>query len=278
MSTKSDEYYDKKIDNELKKKELEKKHGAHFSENSDMPSELESEWLNSIEAFELQHENAKTITVFEYIGSPAFKKIGELKPNEIPIELDRLNVLLQKGNVSLSTLCNVDDEELYSFIIEELFPYEMDDVRIPGMMSCFTYEEFHPNSENDIEQAFDYFFRFTMAKMDNYGGDGYDMLYVDTENYKDAKGEIIEKRRVVDAINNFLDAFDSFEITSNEINSIEVNEEETDATISFYVDYSGLFSNSKDTFDFKGNARFKLKPSEYGGWSIYHIDLPGLVI
>lgn len=278
MSTKSDEYYDKKIDNELKKKELEKKHGAHFSENSDMPLELESEWLNSIEAFELQHENAKTTTVFEYIGSPEFRKIGELKPNDIPIELDRLNDLLQKGNVSLSTLCNVDDKELYRFIIEELFQYEMDDVRIPGMMSCFTYEDFHANAEWDIEMAFDYFFRTTMGKMENFGGEGYDMLYVDTENYKDTKGEIIEKRKVVDAINNFLDSFDSFEIIANGINSIEINDEETDATISFYVDYRGLFSNSKDTFDFKGNARFKLKPSEYGGWSIYHIDLPGLVI
>lgn len=278
MNTKSNEYYDKKIDNELKKKELEKKHGAHFSENSDMPLELESEWLNSIEAFELQHENAKTITVFEYIGSPAYRKIGELKPSEIPLELDKLNDLLQKGNVSLSTLCSVDDKDLYRFISEELFQYEMDDIRMPGMMSCFTYEEFHPNSEYDIEQAFDYFFRFTMAKMENHGGDGYDMLYVDTENYKDAKGEIIEKQKVVDAINNFLASFDSFEIIKNDINNIEINDEETDATINFYVDYKGLFNNSKETFDFSGNACFKLRPSEYGAWSIYHIDLPGLVI
>lgn len=278
MNSKSNEYYDKKIDNELKKKELEKKHGAFFSESSDMPLELESEWLNSIEAFEQQYENAKKITVLEFLGKPMFRKIDELKPKEIPVELERLNDVMLKGNISLSTLCPVDDKELYRFIIEELFEYEMDDVRMPGMMSCYTYEDFHPNAKYDIEHAFDYFFRYTMAKMKNYGGEGYDMLYVDTENYKDASGVSIPKKRVVDAINNFLASFDSFEIVSNEIKSIEINPEETDAVVNFNINYKGLFKKRKETFDFKGNASFKLKPSEYGGWTIYHIDLPGLKI
>jgi hypothetical protein len=30
------------------------------------------------------------------------------------------------------------------------------------MMSCFTYEEFHPNAKWDIEQAIDYFFRMNI--------------------------------------------------------------------------------------------------------------------
>jgi hypothetical protein len=59
------------------------------------------------------------MNVYEYIGSPEFRKIGELKPTEISLELDRLNSLLQKGNVSLSTLCSVDDKELYCFITED---------------------------------------------------------------------------------------------------------------------------------------------------------------
>ena len=278
MSVKSNDYYDKKIDNELKKKELEKKHGAYFSENNDIPPELESAFLNSIEAFEQQYENAEKITVFDYLGKPAFRKVDELKPEEISLELERLNEIMLEGNVSLNTLCSVDDKELYRFISEELFLYEMDDVRVPGMMSCYTYEDFYPNSEFDIIHAYDYFFRFTLAKMKNYGGDGYDLLYIDKENYKDAKGEAIEKKTVVDTINNFLASFDSFEIIKNDIKSIEINDEETDAVVNFNIEYKGLFNNSTETCDFKGNASFKLKPSEYGGWSIYHIDLPGLKI
>lgn len=278
MNNESDEYYNKKIDTELKKKELEEKYGMHFSENGNVQPELESEWLNSIEAFEEQYENAKKITIFEYLGKPSFKKIDELKPKEIPVELNRLNYILNKGNISLNTLCKVDEKELYRFISEELFHYEMDNIKIPGMMSCFTYEEFHPNSEYDIRQAFDYFFGMTMAKIENIGGEGYDLLYVDSENYKDAKGVSISQNKVVNTINNFLASFDSFEIVSNEINSIEINDNETAATVNFYIDYKGLFNNSKETFNFNGNACFKLKPSEYGGWSIYHINLPGLKI
>jgi hypothetical protein len=278
MDTKSNEFYNRKIDAELKKKELEEKYGAHFSENIEISPELENKWLNSIEEFEIQFENADKITVFEFLGKTAFKKINELKPEEIPFELDRLNGILHEGNISLSTLCSVDEKELYRFISEELFQYEMDNIRMPGMMSCFIYEEFHPNAEYDIRQAFDYFFQCTMAKMKNIGGHGYDMLYVDSENYMDSKGVSIAKNKVENAINNFLASFDSFKIISNEINNIEINDNETNATINFNIDYKGLFNNSKETFNFNGNACFKLKPSEYGGWSIYHIDLPGLRI
>jgi len=278
MDTKSNEYYNKKIDTELKKKELEEKYGAHFSENSKISPELENKWLNSIEEFEVQFENANQVTVFEFLGKPAFKKIDELKPEEITIELKRLNDIMQNGNISLSTLCSVDENELYRFISEELFQYQIDNIRIPGMMTCFTYEEFHPNSEYDIRHAFDYFFGFTMAKMENIGGKGYDMLYVDTENYKDSKDVSIPQKKVEDSINNFLASFDSFKIVSNEINNIEINDTETDATVNFNIGYKGLFDKSKETFNFNGKPCFKLKPSEYGGWSIYHIDMPGLRI
>ena len=36
MSKKEDDYFDKKIDNELKKKELKQKYGAHFSEFNEL--------------------------------------------------------------------------------------------------------------------------------------------------------------------------------------------------------------------------------------------------
>lgn len=278
MSKKSDADLNKKIDNEIKKKEMEKKYGASFGGSGDLPPEVESNWLRSIEEFEKQFEGAKRTTVYDFMGQPPFKKLDELQPAEVSDELKGLYDMLGRNNISLDTLREVADEELYRFITEELFEHEIDDMRVPGMMTCFTYEEFHPNAEYDIEMAYDYFFRFTLAKMENYGGEGYDMLYVDTERYEDTKGEVIPKKRVVDAINNFLASIDSFEIITNEIKSIEINDEETDAVVNFYIDYKGLFANSKETIDFKGNARFKLKPSEYGGWSIYHIDMPGLKI
>lgn len=278
MSKKEDDYYDKKIDNELKKKELKEKYGAHFSEFTELSPEMENQWLNSIDEFEKQFENAKRTTVWEYINKPSFKSAGELNPSEIHTELKRLLELMDEKGISLSTLCEVEDAELYRFITEELFPHEMDDIRIPGMMSCFTYEEFHPNAKLDIEQAVDYFFRMTMAKMENIGGTGYDMLYVDTENHRDSAGNKVEKQKVVNCINNFLGSFDKFEVVSYNENTFEINKKETDAKVTFTIHYMGLYENSSETYDFKGDGCFKLRPSVYGGWEIYHINLPGLSI
>jgi len=278
MSKKADDYYDKKIDNELKKKELKEKYGAHFSEYSELPPEMENQWLNSIDEFEKQFDNAKTITVWEYMDKPSFKTKDELKPHEISNELERLFELMGESNIALSTLCEVEDAELYRFITEELFQHEMDDIQIPGMMSCFTYEEFHPNAKFDIEQAIDYFFRMTLGKLDNIGGTGYDMLYVDTDNHKDSVGNKVDKQNVIDCINNFLDSFDSFEVVTYDEKTFEINREETDAKVTFTIHFRGLYENNSQTYDFRGDGCFKLKPGEYGGWEMYHIDLPGLTI
>jgi hypothetical protein len=278
MSKKEDDYYDKKIDNGLKKKELEKKYGAHFSEFNELPPEIENQWLDSIEAFEKQFNNAKTTTVWEYMDKPSFKTMDELKPHEIATELKRLYELMDRKNITLSTICEVDDAELYRFITEELFQHEMDDIRIPGMMSCFTYEEFHPNAKLDIEDAIDYFLGMTMNKMENIGGDGYDLLYIDTEDHKDSAGNKIDKQKVIDCINHFLDSFDKFEVVTYNQNTFEINQEKTDAKVTFAIHFKGLYENSSEKYDFRGDGCFKLKPSKYEGWEMYHIDLPGLRI
>lgn len=54
--------------------------------------------------------------------------------------------------------------------------------------------------------------------------------------------------------------------------------DKTDATLSFTIDYKGCFNNSSEFVAYKGNGIFRLKPTEYGGWDIYHINIPGLKI
>jgi hypothetical protein len=177
-----EDYYDKKIDIGLKKKQMEEEFGAQFSPDSNLPPEMEMEWLNNVEQFERQFNTAQKVSVWEFIGKPHFKKPGEIDPNNLSGELQRLTDCMDEHDVNLDTLCEVDDKELYRFITEELFIYEMDNIKIKGWKSCFIYEDFHPNAEDDIRSAFDYFFRMTMAKMENIGGEGYDQLYVDSEH------------------------------------------------------------------------------------------------
>lgn len=278
MNNPKNDDYNQKIDNELKKKELENKYGAHFNQESNISPELESEWLNNIEQFEQQFSISETTSIWKYMGEPTFKKIHELEPEEISVELQRLFEIMDENNIHLDTLCDVDETELYRFITEELFVYEINNVQIEGMYSCFTYEDFHPNAEYDIEQAYNYFFRMTMAKMENIGGDGYDLLYIDTKNYLNSKEEKLDEKVVIEKINNFLDSYDYFEIISNQINKIIINKDNTDAQLSCNIHYKGCFNKCSESITFKGHGIFKLKPSEYGGWDIYHLKIPGLEI
>lgn len=276
MENFSNYQYNKKIDVELAKKELEKKYGASFSQIGKISPEVESEWLNHIEQFEQQFNKTQKISVWEYLDKPAFRKTDEIESEKMHLELQRLMNCMNEHNIVLDTLCEVDEKELYNFITEELFFHEIDNIQIKGMRTCFTYEEFHPNAEYDIRQSYDYFFRMTIAKMENIGGEGYDMLYVDTDNYKDDRGETLDGKKVIKCINTFLDSFDYFEILSNEIKKIFINVDKTDAELTFLIQYKGCYHNSSEFALYEGNGCFRLKPSNYGGWDIYHINLPGL--
>lgn len=278
MKNKQKDDDDKRIENGQKKKELEDKYGAVFSDHTDLPLDLENAWLKNVEAFEESFANAKTTTVFDFIGQPEFIKLSELNDQEISKELDRILDLMQDRGVSLDTICEVDKKELYRFITEELMMHEMDDINIPGMMTCFTYEEFHPNAKLDIEQALEYFFGFTMKKVENIGGEGYDLLYIDTENYLNSEGLPLDQIYVENAINHFLKSFDSYEFITNETKEIYINQEETDAIVNVDIAYRALYNSGRESNEYRGTAVFKLKPSEYGGWSIYNFNMPGLVL
>jgi hypothetical protein len=273
----NEHFWNKKIDLGIKKKEMEEKFGMVFSGiNEELSTELEYEWLDYIEKFEEHCATLKTTTVWEYIGKPEYKIVNELSNDEILVELNALLELMQIKGVSLNTICEVENYELYRFITEELFPYEIDDMHIPGMQTCFTYEDFHPNAQLDIEQAYDYFLTFTLGKSPNVGGTGYDLLYIDTENYFNKIGEKIDSLALITFLNNYLNAFDFFTIESHKITNIAINSEKNEALLKFNIQYKGCFNQSSETIPFKGEGTFKLKPSEYGGWSIYSIEMPGL--
>ncbi|MFO7878642.1 MAG: hypothetical protein R6V52_01210 [Bacteroidales bacterium] len=275
MKKQSDKDMDRRIDNGLKRQELEKKYGAKFGGSSELPPDVESEWLNYIETFEEQFENAKQVTVYKKLGEPSFKAESELSDKELSSELERLYKIMADGFISLDVLSEVDDREIYRFITEELFQEEIDDMDLPGFRSCFIYEEFHPDAKLDIESAIDYFFRMTMAKMENIGGEGYDLLYIDTDDYLDTSGKSIPKTEIENRINTFLKAYDSFEILKEDITDIRINEEENDALAVMDVAYKAWLDQGKVSEDHQGKANFRLRPSEYGGWAIYSIDMPG---
>lgn len=139
-----------RIVNDLKRKELEERYGALFSspDESKIPSEVEAQWLENIDEFERQFENAARIRLREFVGSPAVRLLADIPPAELEAELNALLDLLAEHAVSVDFLREVDDAEAYRFITEELLDEEIDDIRVPGMVLHFIYEEFHPGEED----------------------------------------------------------------------------------------------------------------------------------
>jgi len=139
-------------ENELLKMKLKLEHGMDGMEADHLPPAVQNEWLKNICAFEEQYKNAKRTTVYDFLDRPSFQKAETLTDDEIGLELERIQSIMAKNNVELDCLASYDSATIYRFITEELFAHEMDDIRIPGMVTHFIYEEFHPNHEYDVKQ------------------------------------------------------------------------------------------------------------------------------
>lgn len=136
--------------NEQRKRRLAERYGAMFNdESSQLPPEVESDWLGYIEEFEQKFENSKITTVRTFVGNPQVRLLGEIPPNELSRELERLLVILDENNIIIEFPANISNAEKYRSITEELFNEETEDVRIEGMMHVFIYGESDLTEEED---------------------------------------------------------------------------------------------------------------------------------
>ena len=149
---------DLKLENDFLKMKLMLEQGAQFGSmegTEECPADVENQFLRNIIEFERQFAEHKTIRVFDKIGRPAhFKPVDEIPDAGIDKVWEELDEYLSRYSIDLAVLSpNVSKKELYRFTIEELFEYEMDDMDMPGMMHCFTYDEFHPDQEYENTKA-----------------------------------------------------------------------------------------------------------------------------
>jgi len=140
-----------RIENDILKLKMQAERGALFGGNmEDISPEIEAEFLKNVEAFEKSFDDAKVISIYECIGSPAYKKAEELQPEEVEPELRKIMELLHAKNILLEVLGRYDLSVIYKFITEELFLEQIRDMYHPGYLHSYIYEEFHPNHNVDI--------------------------------------------------------------------------------------------------------------------------------
>jgi hypothetical protein len=136
-----------RIENEILRMKLQAQFGGISASGSDISPEEENLFLRHVLAFEEQYANATMKKIYEVIGSPAFEKAGNLDDATISLELQRIERLLAENCIELEFLEPQDDRFKYQFITEEFFEFEIEDIKVPGMINCFTYEEFYPDQK-----------------------------------------------------------------------------------------------------------------------------------
>jgi hypothetical protein len=153
------------MENQFLKMKLMLEHGASFGSSDDLPAAVENDFLRSVMEFEKQWATGERISVFDKLGKPnQFKPVNEIADADIDQEWIRLFEFMQERGIDVSVCSpNVNARELYRFTLEELFEAETDNICMPGMMTCFIYDEFHPDEKYDnarvaVEDCIHYFF------------------------------------------------------------------------------------------------------------------------
>jgi len=258
-----------RFENELEKLKLSATRGAKFfsSDENNLPPEIELQWLNYINEFENQFDNSDRITVRARLRDPVFPSVDELKKVEISQKLDELYELMIEHNIGLDVLGDESEYEIYRFITEELMDEEIDDIQIEGMYTVFIYEEYHPNTVMDVEQEIDNFFIHLLnPEMQEH----LDMYVCDTMLTND--NSEISRDDYLKELYDFLETFDEMEFKTLDIQHIDVNEEENQADVAFFVHYSGWLEATENKY--KGDSKAHLRKDEYGFWGIYSLTMP----
>ena len=255
--------------NESKKREIEDKYSASFSDGeSEAPPEIESQFLRHVEEFELQYENAERVTVRQLVGNPDVAKLEEIPADQLKEKLEAVLECLAEQNVAIAFLCDVPLEERYRFISEELLDTETDNITIEGMTHNFIYEEFHPNDQYDAKMFAESFLRFLLSEDVTYAVDA-----LCKDELLDEAGKVTDRTAVEERIRQFRRRIMMFDEKS--IEPMDCNVEGDYASASFNITWDALMADDSLRKTYSGIAHLRMKRSVYDGWDVVQAIVPG---
>jgi hypothetical protein len=270
----SDEEENLKNENEFLKMKLMLEQGAQFGTmqtDPGLPAGAENQFLNYIMEYEKQAAEKKMIKVFDKIERPNhFKPVNEIPDHEIENAWNNLDEYLQKYGIDL-TVCspNISDRELYRFTTEELFDHEMNDMNVPGMMSCFTYDEFYPdhkydNTRHAVEDCIG-----VILKKEHFDW----MPVLKKENLRINDHYPVSEKEYINLINRFKEAYEDIQLQemNDPVCTIQGN--------SCYVkgNYDVNLTLSSEEIFIHGDWRVEYEFDEaLGFWEIVNVQIEGI--
>lgn len=254
--------------NESKKRSLEERYGGRFSSTGpDLPPEIEAEWLENIEEFERQFEQAGQTTVAKYIGDPALRRLVDVPSEELDAALTEITELLASNNIEVHFDASVPATERYRFITEELLAEEMDDIRVDGMTQHFIYEEFHPNHKLDAELEAEMFVREILS----HEAEARLLSFSNHELYA-SDGSPLTPEQMLERVMAFREGIAVF--LEKDIGQAECNVEGEYASVQLPLSWEGLRADSMEPVKVSGTACVRLK-REDEQWCIVQANVPG---
>lgn len=260
-------------ENDYLKAKLNAEYGSQFSESSsELPEDVENQWLKNMEAFEKAHENPQYRKVYDIIGRPDFKKAATLTKKEISSELERILQLLDDHNIVIDFIADYEDKVKYRFITEELFEKEMTVVDVPGMYSCYIYEEFHPNPLLDAKDAINEIINGINKKSKAH----FATWRFHENGIIDSKGHWIDSKEIDNRYTLLQNSIEVIEIDHLGEGAIEL-ESENKAVYTNQIHYRYKMDGAPTWTEIKDTLRLELQPSEYASmWSITKMEFPGI--
>lgn len=263
-------------ENEILKLKMQAQYGGIFGTMSDgLTPELENEFLQNVMKFEEQWNNRRMISVYELIGRPSYRPLSELKEDEVKPEIIRLVEQMKKYHVELHVRGKYKAEVIYQFITDELFQHETEDMQQTGMITHFSYEEFHPNHQLDIQEL-------TMDFLKNWFEQSFDentmllsdQLFLLTD--RTMPPVLLKKEEVVARIKKVFDSYQKFDDCKFALINFDVQwDEANNRGMGFSeggVKYNAVLENGETE---RVEGPFKLYVSnEFGLWQVMHFVFP----
>jgi hypothetical protein len=249
----------------LRLSRFEPEYGTEESDTPGREPAIEYQWLKRIQNFEEQYKGAKRVKVYDFLGRPAFKKMEELKPQEIEAELDRFQSLMEEKKMALDCSSDYDKAIIYKFVTEELFEQEIDDVSADGVVTHFVYEEFHPNHELDLRKYADELIGILFwKKWDKFDSHCFALSV-------GFKGSEYDPASVGDIIQAFQETHGSFSVQQFQIQDVKFDLVKGRAEVKALIRYV-VHGNEILTFDGDCVINFLY---QWGFWYICGFRLPG---
>jgi len=262
-------------ENQFLKLKLLAEHGGQFysvDDNKEIPTELENQFLANVIEFERQFSSGRTVTVFEKIGSPQhFKNVSEIADEEIDQAWENLYKHMTAYGVELSACSpKATPRELYRFTTEELFTHETDDISIPGMVTGFIYDEFHPDPEHDNARTARY-----DCMQAIFRNEPLEWMPLFSKEVRFNDHCALTTDELKDKINRFKDVCDEIELDELNVDSSKL----TDCSCVVRGTYSARLTVQNQTTICKGKWEVLFVLDEkFDDWSMKNIQIEGLLI